>query len=281
MTSKWIVRAALLAGSALVSGCAIVSSSTTIKPISALRTDLVSRNGVDQGPNNTNGTSFTETVSWGAVGNGTAGLESSELTMRHASATGLSVFASTDQYSAEGARDNTSFTGNLLQNSSLVGRYSETSGTGTELVSYTGYAASGFHTPFADLVSIARAGSTVRYTGVAALELIDANGHRDVAQGATDFSIDYGANMMSGDLTFSDPLEGGTGHDLSSVTLNVDSGSLVGNTFSGVLTGDLAQLGASSLQTINMQGGIFGARAAEATGSGNDIVILGGFLGSQ
>lgn len=293
MTPQKFVTAAALIAVSVASGCSFVSSSTTIKQRSPLQTELVSRSGATQGPNSLDGSSFTDSVVWAALGNGSATLGTSELTIRHSSnaQTGMSVFASNDSYSVEGLRDNSTFSGNLLQDQSFLGRYTETSGSGSDQIAYVGYSAAGFHTPFADLVSIARAGSTVRYTGVAALELIDANGHNDGAQGSTDISIDFGANRMAGDLTFSDPLEGGTGHDLSAVTLNVESGSLVGNTFSGVLTGDLAQLGASSLSTINMQGGIFGAQAAEiggsfnaigtAAGTGNDVVILGGFLGSN
>lgn len=300
MFVKFVCRLGVLAGTALLSACTIVSTDTQISPVSSLSNDVISRSGASEGPNNTVGNSFTSVIEWAQIGGGQASLDSSAVTFRHSSgvvspsgnsASGMRFFSATDSYAVEGGRDGTSFSPKAITASALLSQVSEVQGSGASRQDYRAFASIGFDTSFEDIVALGSAGGRVVYRGSAFAELMDGAGALDEANGTATVNVDFGANDISGSLVFSDPLEGGTGPDLGNFRIDIAGGSLVGNTFSAPLSTDPASIGAASVADFGVKGSLYGPQAADmggsfattatATGTGENLVLIGGFLAGK
>jgi len=300
MLVKIIYRAAIVSGCVLMSGCAIVSSDTNISNLRALENDLISRSGLSEGPNDVLGNSFTSVIDWAQVGGGQAGLDSSVLTVRHApsvvspsggASSGFQVFGTTDSFSAEGGRDGTTYSIQGFTGNSILGRFIETQGSGSTLTGYAAYSTAGFKTSFADIVTLGRTGGTAVYRGTAVTEIFDGFGRSDVANGTSRVNVDFGANDISGSLVFSDTTDTGLGPDLGNFTLGISGGSLNGNAFSANMTADASDIGAASMASFDVTGSLYGpaggdmggsfATTAVADGTGEDLVLIGGFLATK
>lgn len=287
---------------AMTSGCSFVSTIERQTFANApLATDLVATSGQAAGPSNLSGTRFQSIINWAGVGGGSVQIEQRALTLLHAPSAvsplssaneGLQVFSATDFFEVDSNALSPTFVPVSVADNSILGRVEEAELTGATARSFVGYTSAGFLTPFEDIIALGTNGGTARYMGVAALEVFEANGHTDIAAGTSDITIDFGANAMSGSLSFTDVAEGGSGFDITNVTIDIAEGSLIGNSFSGTMSTQAGSVGAANLGPITMEGGLFGPLGSEMNGtfsasgdslinSGSDIVMLGGFLGSQ
>jgi len=300
MFFRFLSLPGIFAGCVALSGCTIVSSDTSIAPIGSLSNDLISRSGTSEGPNNAVGNSFTSVIDWAQVGGGQAGLDSSVVTFRHASAvvspsgqssSGMPFFSVTDSYSVEGGRDNTMFVPQAVTASSILSRVSEVQGTAPNQQNFVAYTTVGFETSYADIVSLGSAGGRAVYRGSAFAELFDGSGASDAASGTATVNVDFGANEITGALVFRDALEGAGGPDLGDFQVDINSGSLAGNTFSTSMSTDPAAIGAATVSDFNAKGSLYGAQGADmggsfattatAAGTGDDLVLIGGFLAGK